>query len=187
VRPPDAEGDAPWQPTDSPIDEAMVGGFERFLGVALPPLFKAYLTYKCLLYMDLYEGTLPDIDPRHPLAWLEWCALRRKQPSFASAPWLIPFTEGPHRCDLLCFDTRRPDEQGDFPITFVKDSDDAESDHLVGQEIGDREVFKSFASYLDFLEDWLIFKSAPRDLLFSSWLEQSGKPVPQGYYDVASS
>jgi len=68
---PDAEGAAPWRPIESPIDEAMVAGFERFLGVALPPLFKAYLTQKCLLCMELYEGTLPDIDPREPLGWLQ--------------------------------------------------------------------------------------------------------------------
>jgi hypothetical protein len=185
--PPDAEGDAPWQPIDSPIDEATVGAFERFLGATLPPLFKAYLTYKCLLYIDLYEGTLPDIDPRHPLGWLEWCAVRRKQLSFASAPWLIPFTEGPAGCGLLCFDTRRPDEHGDCPIIFVKDTHDAESDHVVGQGTLDRQVFNSFASYLEFLEDWLIFKSTPRDVLFSTWLEQSGKAVPQEYYDAIGS
>src|SRR5262249_12588700 len=68
--PPDAEGNAPWQPIDSPIDEAMVAGFERFLVAPLPSLFKAYLTQKCLIGMDLYEGTLPDIDPRRPLGWL---------------------------------------------------------------------------------------------------------------------
>ncbi len=184
---PAAEGDASWQPIDSPIDEAMVDGFERFLGAKLPPLFKAYLTYKCLLYMDLYEGTLPDIDPRHPLGWLEWCAVRRKQPPFKSAPWLIPFTEGPAICGMLCFDTRRPDEHGDYPIIFVKDSHAVESDHAPGQEIVDRQVFKSFASYLEFLEDCLIFKSTPRDMLFSAWLEQSGKSVPQHYYDAMGS
>src|SRR5689334_68682 len=41
--PPDAEGKAPWHPVDSPIDEEMIAGFERFLNVPLPPLFKAYL------------------------------------------------------------------------------------------------------------------------------------------------
>jgi hypothetical protein len=76
----DADGLAPWRPIDSPIDEAMVDGFERLLGASLPPLFKAYLTQKCLLAMDLYERTLPDIDPRHPLGWLEWCARERRQP-----------------------------------------------------------------------------------------------------------
>jgi hypothetical protein len=185
--PPDTEGLASWQPIDSPIDEAMVDGFERFLGATLPPLFKAYLTYKCLLYMDLHEGTLPDIDPRHPLAWLEWCAPRRKQPPFASAPWLIPFTEGPDRCDLLCFDTRRPDEQGDCPIVFIKDCDDPEGDHTVGHEVVGRQVFNSFAAYLEFLEDWLIYTRTPRDLQFSAWLEHSGKVVPQAYYNALRS
>lgn len=61
--PADADGLAPWQPVDSPIDEAMADGFERFLTASLPPLFKAYLTHKCLLGMDLYEGTLPDVGP----------------------------------------------------------------------------------------------------------------------------
>ncbi len=60
----------------------------------------------------------------------------------------------------------------------------AESDHRVGQEIVDRHVFKSFASYLEFLEDWLIYKRTPRDLPFTAWLEQSGKSVPQDYYDL---
>ncbi len=184
---PDADGEAPWQPIDSPIDEAMVAGFERFVGATLPPLFKAYLTYKCLLYMDLYEGTLPNIDPRHPLGWLEWCAFRRKQPPFASAPWLIPFTEGPAECGILCFDTRRRNEHGDCPIIFVNDSRDTETDYASGKEIANCQVFKSFASYLEFLEDWLIFKSTPRDMLFSAWLDQSGKAVPRDYYDAIGS
>src|SRR4051812_40780384 len=38
---PDADGMAPWEPIDSPIDEAMAEAFERFLTAPLPPLFKA--------------------------------------------------------------------------------------------------------------------------------------------------
>src|SRR5262245_34243121 len=73
--PPDTAGLAPWVPIESPLSESLVAGIERFLRVRLPPLFKRYLSFKCLLSMDLYEATLPDVDPQRPFAWLEWCAL----------------------------------------------------------------------------------------------------------------
>jgi hypothetical protein len=175
----DADGLAPWQPVDSPIDEAMVNGFERFLQAPLPPLFKAYLTHKCLLRMDLYEGTLPGIDPRSPLQWLEWCALRRREPPLDSSLWLIPFTDGPigpHQ--TLAFDTRRSDGEGDCAIVFITSHGDAI------QTGAGQVVFDSFAFYLDHLEDWLKFKTAGSEMHFFDWLEQNGKSVPRAYYDA---
>jgi hypothetical protein len=169
--PPDAEGNAAWQPIDSPIDEAMVAGFERFLLTPLPPLFKAYLTQKCLIGMDLYEGWLPDIDPREPFKWLEWCALQQKLPFYEITPWLLPFTYAAAQVGTLCFDTRQPDDQGDYPIV------------LVGEGSG-RQVFDSFASYIDHLQNWLAYRSSGSEVHFFTWLEENGKVTHQAYYDA---
>jgi hypothetical protein len=178
--PPGADGLAPWRPVDSPVDEVMADGFERFLAAPLPPLFKAYLTYKCLIGMDLYEGTLPDIDPRRPLGWLEWCATRRRRPPFDSSRCLIPFTDGPAGAHTLAFDTSRRDGRGDCPVIFVKDPDDAR-DCPAG---AGGEVFGSFASYLDLLQDWLSYKMTGAGVHFFDWLGQHAKAVPRAYYDA---
>jgi hypothetical protein len=180
--PPDAEGHAPWRPVDSPIDEAMVTGFERFLMTPLPPLFKAYLTQKCLLGMDLCEGTLPDIDPRRPLEWLEWCAVRRKEKTYVLAPGLIPFTYGPARLSTLCFDARRPDPREDQPVIMVKDDGGIGVGGCNPDAGLGRQVFDSFSSYLIFLQNWLVYQSIGSDLFFLPWLRRAGKPEPPLYY-----
>lgn len=180
--PPDADGNAPWHPIDSPIDDAMVEGFERHLQAPLPPLFKAYLTQKCLIGMDLYEGVLPSIDPRQPLEWLEWSVLRRRGRDLSEAPWLIPFSHGPAELGILCFDTRRPDGAGDYPVIMVRDlDDDGGSREDREGEIG-RQVFDSFGAYLAFLQDWLVYKSSGSALMFLEWLRQHDKPEPPPYY-----
>jgi hypothetical protein len=176
----DVEGMAPWHPVPSPIDDDMVDGFERFLGKPLPGIFRAYLTYQALLDVNLYLGSLPDIDPRYPLSWLEWCVLRRRKPLYEARSWLIPFTQGPVHAGALCFDTRRPDGRGDYPIIRVpcRYEEDLPSNDLL--EV-DYKVFASCEAYFDFLREWLLYQvSGTRweDVPFSAWLEQRGKTMP---------
>ena len=150
--PPDAAGNAPWHPIPSPIDEEMVEGFERLLQAPLPPLFKAYLTRKSLLGMDLYEGTLPSIDPRRPFEWVEWSFLVARHTLRDESRRIVPFTDAPAETGILCFDTSQTGPGGDSPVLFVRvDQNDA------GSPIISRiaHVFDSFAAYLHFLQDWL--------------------------------
>ena len=178
--PTDADGLATWKPIDSPIDEQMVSGFERCLEAPLPPLFKAYLTQKCLLWMDLYEGTLPDIDPRKPFAWLEWSVRSSREWADGIEPAFVPFTDGPDRASLLCFDTSRPDSRSDYPIIQIKPA--REGRQIDTAEDADGLVFQSFAAYLDFLEDWFTFSSIKSSGLFPDWLRRHGKAEPPTCY-----
>jgi hypothetical protein len=164
------EGVAPWRPIPSPLDEETVIGFERFLRAPLPPLFKAYLTSQCLLCMDLDEGQLPVIDPRNPFSWLEWSFLASKTLPTEARIWLTPFTPSIADLGMLCFDTRVPDQAGDFPIRMVLQNGASE------------QVFGSFKLYLDFLQDWLAYKSSRCDVFFGTWLRERGKPIPPPYY-----
>jgi hypothetical protein len=44
-----ASGWVPWKPVVSPVTEADIQAVEKVIGAPLPPLFRAWLTYKCLL------------------------------------------------------------------------------------------------------------------------------------------
>lgn len=169
--PPDDDGFACWMPVDSPLDEGMVSGFERYLQAGLPPLFKAYLTSKSLLGMDLFEGTLPDVDPRCPFEWLEWSASNSRWTLQGLPSSLVPFTRGPAGHGLLCFETAFPDPRGDCPIIYV-----------LADRVSEK-VFDSFAAYLDFLEDWLVYSSnEQRTEHFFDWLRRHEKRRPPARY-----
>jgi hypothetical protein len=178
---PDSDGLAPWEPIDSPINERLTAGFERFLGVSLPPLFKEYLCFKCMIGMDVYDGSLPDIDPRRPLQWLEWCVVRSGGHPYQSNPWLVPLTEGPAGISDICLDTRRPNSVGDYPILTIHHSVFSEKS-IVLNNVQHLEVFDSFEKYFDFLIDWLTYKIDQRTECFLEWLARLGKPAPPAVY-----
>lgn len=179
--PPDEHGYVPWRPVNSPIDNELTCAIERFLQTTLPPAFKNYLQYKCLIGVDLYEGTLPDIDPRKPLLWLEWSLLESKR-HFGGLYHLVPFTSGPANASVLCFDTRQPDPQGDYPINIVPRSSGPVLDEANRSELVGRRVFASFASYLAFLRNWLLYKQVKSSVSFLDWLDMHGKPAPPRLY-----
>jgi hypothetical protein len=179
--PPDADGLAPWVPINSPIDAGTVAGFERFLGVRLPPLFREYLCYKSLINMDLHEGTLPDIDPRKPLSWLEWCATHSGRSPYRENPWLVPLTYGPARISDLCLDTRRPNWAHDYPILIIHHN----ARSMVANPVDNynqRQCFDSFEDYFEFLINWLTYKCENVPELYSDWLGRQGKSVPPAIY-----
>jgi hypothetical protein len=179
--PPDEEGFAPWGPAASPITERMTTGFENYLGVALPPLFKEYLKFKCVPFGDFYAGALPDIDPRRPLAWLEWCAIRREQPFFLKNPRYTPLTHGPARIDQLCFDHSRPTVNGDYAIVMVRDFGCRDEKENV-DDVRPVQVFESFEAYFDFLTWWLEFLVTEPGGEFEAWLSKLGRPFPPAAY-----
>jgi hypothetical protein len=180
--PVDTDGNARWNPIDSPITEPMIAGIERFLGITLPPLFKEYLGFQCILCMDLYEGALPATDPRRPLEWLEWCALRREHPAYRDHPFLLPLTYGPDRQFDLCFDSRRPDSTGDYPVIKLDHFHWDVPKCIALEDIPGLQVFDSFDQYFDFLIDWLEYKSSAQDSMFLDWLDKHGKRRPPDFY-----
>jgi hypothetical protein len=185
----DEQGWAPWRPLPSPIDDELIDGFERFLGIRIPQIFRAYLTHMSLLGVNLYCGALPDIDPRYPLQWLEWCVIRRRMPLFKAKPWLIPFAEGPVAVSALCLDTRRPDGRGDYPVVRVPSRYEEVASPYEDFE-ADYTVFPSCAAYFEFLREWLVYQARGvpwKELPFPEWLEQRGARMPpETYYDEES-
>lgn len=70
--------------------------------------------------------------------------------------------------------------RGDCPVIFIKDPEVA---HAARGDAA-QEVFGSFASYLELLQDWLAYKTAKSDVHFFDWLGQHAKLVPREYYDA---
>ena len=174
--PPDLDGLTEWRPVDSPVDEKIVAGFERFLGVGLPPAFKSLLTYKCLLETDLHFAILPELDPRHPLGWLEWSVKESRDSAVLARPWYVPFTSARAEMGVLCFDTQRPSPDGDYPVMLAFDR----SIVSPGLPPEYAELHASFKSYLGFICDVLEytigFHDNPQPL--ADWLTERGRPVP---------
>ena len=136
----------PWKPIGPEFSLVFESDPVPFSGILHPDFPAAQI--------DVYCGTLPPIDPRYPLLWLEWCYLRRLQPIYGSRPWLIPFTSGPVNDRALCFDIRRPNSDGDYPVIRISNRfvDQVELRATFEQEF---QVFESCYCYFDFLHRWL--------------------------------
>lgn len=116
--PANSDGWVPWTPVDSPLTNDQLADFESKLGFRFPPLFRAYLLYKCLLMTD-FVVSLPETpfdDPLGPLS--EYLAFRERYPSLADKQ-LIPFGYDCNEVGPACFDgsCKRPD--GESPILIV--------------------------------------------------------------------
>jgi hypothetical protein len=173
--PPDAEGLAPWCPIASPLSLPLVAAMERFLQCKLPLLFVAYLTRKALLSVELYVGTLPRIDPRRPLEWLEWSYQESLTPLLQQHPDLVPFSMGTWSVGPLYFDIGSPARVCDYPIVMLQYSS-------LEARYQKRSVFPDFQTYLEFLNNWLLFRVHREEGDFLSWLELRNSYVPPKCY-----
>ncbi|HEV3162798.1 MAG TPA: hypothetical protein VGZ22_02070 [Isosphaeraceae bacterium] len=177
--PPDAKGFAEWRPVESPVDELIAAGFEHFLGVGLPRAFKSYLMYKCLIDVDLYYSILPELDPRHPLGWLEWSVKESRRSELRARPWYVPFTLARAGMGVLCFDSQRPDGDGDYPVMLAIDMSPDPLDDF-GTHVDYVEMHPSFKYYISFICDSLEYfngsysKTQPIEI----WLSDRGKTIP---------
>lgn len=173
---PDPGGFAEWQPVDSPVDEALVAGFERFLDCTLPQLFKSFLMFKCFIDTDLHFAILPKLDPRHPLGWLEWNVKESRLPNIRATPWYVPFAPARAEMGVMCFDTRRPDPDGDYPIVLAVDT----SAELSASRPEYVQLHESYKSYLRFICDSLEYMSGTHynTQSLAEWLAGHGRPVP---------
>ncbi len=178
------DGGQPLAIVTSPVDEEMIQDHESLLGVALPPLFRAYLRSWCLPNTDLYVGQLPPILPARPLDRVErWSIGKMDQPFYRRNERLVPFAHGPADCSDLCFDTYRPDRSGDYPIIKVWHGRlDARTAGWTDLDCERAQVFDDFSGYFDYLHDWLIYKAVAPEPLFEDWLQDRGKKAPPSYY-----
>jgi hypothetical protein len=83
----------------------------------------------------------------------------------------------------LCFDVYRPGVSGDYPIIKVwhgrLHAGTAEWSDLDCER---SEVFGDFSGYLDYLHEWLIYRTAAPGSRFEDWLHTRGKKGPPTYY-----
>jgi hypothetical protein len=140
---PDEYGWSAWRPVESPIKEKDIAAIERFIGAKLPPLFKAYLTHKALLMTNFGILSLPEIRSDRPLEDVRaYLNLLATDPYLRSRGY-VPFGQEGNGGGPLCFDTKRPNGEGDYPIMYVDHEREREAGY-VGVQMWD-----SFAHLLD--------------------------------------
>ena len=143
---PTGDGWVTWKAVDSPVTDADVFRLEATIGSPLPPLFRAYLMYKCLLMTEFGLVRLPSTPADDPLASVRiYVRLMDEQPYFRPRG-LVPFGEDGNDGGPLCFDTSRPTPDGDYPVMFT--------DHELLPRPGYRgeQRWSGFAELLDVLE-----------------------------------
>jgi hypothetical protein len=144
--PPDEEGWVPWKPVSSPVTDADILAVERVIGAPLPPLFRAWLMYKCLIMTDLGGVRLPETPANRPLhPFRQYVGIMDSQPYFRPRR-VVPFASDGNDVGPLCFDLSRPLPDGDYPVVLF--------DHeLLGRpEYNGVPFADSFAALLDRVE-----------------------------------
>ena len=180
----DEDGFASWDPIPSPIDKNLIQCFERFLGAQLPPLFKCFLCSSCMLCDDLTVGFLPQIDPRHPLSWLEWCVRIWSSEPFMPRGRYVPFAYGPASASCLWFDVENPTPDGDYPIIQTMERGVEPDSYRKPENYRVEKVFDSFAEYFEYLKLWIKFIVDGWPEHIDTWLEKNPlKNPPRSYFD----
>jgi hypothetical protein len=148
VNGPPFDGDwIPWKPIESPVTENDVARLEAMTGVRFPPLFRAYLMYQCLLMTDFGIIRLPQLPSDRPLEDVMGYMRVFNEETYWRVHGYVPFAYDGNDGGRMCFDTKRPDAQNDYPIVFV-DHERAVSINYVGEQ-----RWSSFAALLDTLEN----------------------------------
>lgn len=146
--PPTADGWWPWKAVDSPVRPEDVLRLEARVGGAFPPLFRAYLTYKCLL-MTEFCVSLPETPFDRPLEQLE-ALLALRSTAFFTKRGLLPFGTDPEGAGPACFDLTCRGDDGDCPVVLV------DLGRVSEPEYGGQFAFGSFAELLDCIEEELL-------------------------------
>ncbi len=183
---PDESGFVRWKPIDSPISASLIVKMEDFLQTKLPPTFVQYLTYKSTDYLDIYAGHLPPIPPYRPLHWLEWSEkVSSLQPFYGNKPYLIPFVPGIAGAGYLCFDTRRPTGDGEFPVVMVNSCWNNGTSLTDGNEVFWKlKVFDGFNEYLSYLVNFLKYDRSEREVSYLDWLRANNHQADEFYNDA---
>jgi hypothetical protein len=109
----------PWKAVDSPVSDGDILQLEKAIGAPLPPLFRAYLMYKCLLMTDFGILSLPKTPADDPLgAFRRYVVMMDEEPCFRPRGF-VPFAQDGNDGGPLNFDVRRPTPQGDYPVIYT--------------------------------------------------------------------
>jgi SMI1 / KNR4 family (SUKH-1) len=148
---PNASGWRPWKPVENPVTDADILEIEQVIGASLPPLFRAWLMYKCLLLTDFGILSLPETPSDDPLgAFWVYVQILDDRESWARPRRVVPFGSDGNGVGPLCFDLNHPLPDGDYPVLLF----DHELFHR--PEYMGRPFCDSFASLLDMVEASLL-------------------------------
>lgn len=112
----DADGWVQWKPLPSTVTEAEVRALEEEFGAEFPPLFRAFLTTSFVMNLEGGDVRLPALPSDAPLGEIQ-SMLEAWAPLHESG--YLAFADGPNDAGPLCFDTRRPREDGDCPVVLI--------------------------------------------------------------------
>jgi hypothetical protein len=137
------------------VTDAEILAIEGVIGAALPPLFRGWLMYKCLLMTDFGTVRLPEVPSDKPLRpFRGFVDILDSQPYFRPRR-VVPFGSDGNDVGPLCFDLNRPLPDGDYPVVLF-DHELLHRTDYAGEPFAD-----SFASLLDRLEAELLSFDQP--------------------------
>ena len=145
----DAEGWTPWKPIDSPIGDEQLLALEDEVGVSFPPLFRAYLMYKCLLMTD-FAVIFPETPSNAPLEKLRQHLALWESELFFKERSLVPFAYDADDAGPVCFDIGRQNSVGDCPIVRV------DRGRMQDASYDGETIAASFSELLDSIESELL-------------------------------
>jgi hypothetical protein len=116
---PNSDGWVPWKAIESPVTDEDISLFEGNIGATLPPLFRAYLMYKCLLMTDFGIVRLPEIPADYPLEPFGQLLGLLEDNSNLRHRRLVPFAQDGNDAGPLCFDVGRRLPDGDCPVLLM--------------------------------------------------------------------
>lgn len=138
-----------WAPIPSTVKEADIVEIKRRINFVFPPLFRAYLLYKCLVETEFLVW-LPSTPSDAPLASLERNLEYMASDPFFTEHGLIPFAYGPDFGGPVCFETGSCDPKGERLVVAVDMLRLTEKDYRGGRKWG------SFELLLDEIEEQLL-------------------------------
>lgn len=143
---PSESGWVPWKPVPSPVTDADILALEAAAGAPFPPLFRAWLMYKCLLMTDFGDFRLPETPSDDPLGDIAgYLAVMESHPYFRTRGF-VPFASDSNDVGPLCFDLNRSRADGDYPVVLF-DHELLHRPEYNGQQFAD-----SFSAMLDMAE-----------------------------------
>ena len=109
----EANGHKVW--TKGPQDNRVISVLETTLGLRLPPSYRAFLaTYGSMAIYDSVVSGIVDVDPLKEVGGSLYGDTKRFREEWALPEYLLVIQ--PDEAAPYCFDTRRRDMHGEFPV-----------------------------------------------------------------------
>lgn len=148
-----------WKPCESPVTAGDILELEEKIGAPLPPLFRAWFMYKCVLMTDFGWIRLPDVISDDPFQWM-WLNVEMmdSQAEYFRGRNIVPFADDGNDAGPVCFDLTRPLPDGDYPVLLF------DHEMLDRPDYKGIEIAASFSDLLQKIEDGILEFIRERDL-----------------------